>query len=102
MATAFDRVGMSTSTAGTGTLTLGAALGNVSPNLAAFISFAAAGVANGQQIPYLILDTNNNWEVGVGTYASSGTTLTRNVLWSSNANAAISLSGNAQVYITEI
>jgi hypothetical protein len=102
MATAFDRVGMSTTTTGTGTLTLAAALGNVAPNLASFISFATAGVANGQSIPYLILDSNNNWEVGVGTYSSSGTTLTRNVLWSPNANAAINLSGNAQVFITEI
>lgn len=102
MATVFDRAGMSTATAGTGTLTLGSALGNVSPNLAAFMSFAAAGVGNGQQIPYLILDSNNAWEVGTGTYTASGTTLSRNVLWSSNANAAISLSGNAQVFITEI
>ena len=102
MATAFDRVGMSTATVGTGALTLGSALGNVSPNLAAFLSFAAAGVANGQSVPYLVLDANNSWEVGVGTYASSGTTLTRNVLWSSNGNAAINLSGTAQVFVTEI
>jgi hypothetical protein len=102
MATAFDRVGMSTATIGTGALTLGAALGNVVPNLASFMSFAAAGVANGQQVAYLILDTNNNWEVGVGVYTSSGTTLTRSPLWSSNSNNAISLSGSAQVYITEI
>src|SRR5690242_2429369 len=102
MATAFDRVGMATSTIGTGALTLGAALGNVSPNLAAFMSFASAGVANGQAVPYLILDANNNWEVGIGTYTASGTTLTRNVLWSNNSNAAINLSGNAQVFITEI
>jgi hypothetical protein len=102
MGIAFDRVGMATSTAGTGTLTLGSALGNVSPNLAAFMSFAAAGVATGQSVPYLILDSNNAWEVGIGVYTSSGTTLTRNVLWSSNANSAISLSGNAQVFITEI
>ncbi len=102
MATVFDRAGMSTATTGTGTLTLGSALGNVSPNLAAFMSFAAAGVGNAQQVPYLILDSNNAWEVGTGTYTASGTTLSRNVLWSSNANAAISLSGNAQVFITEI
>src|SRR5262249_39677210 len=102
MATVFDRVGMSTTTAGTGTLTLGSALGNVSPNLAAFMSFASAGVANGQLVSYLILDSNNNWEVGIGTYASAGTTLTRNALWSNNSNNPINLSGNAQVFITEV
>jgi hypothetical protein len=102
MALTFDRVGMSTSTVGAGTLTLGAALGNVSPNLAAFLSFAGAGVANGQTVSYLILDSNNGWEVGIGIYTSSGTTLTRTVFYSSNSNNAISLSGNAQVFITEI
>jgi hypothetical protein len=103
MATVFDRAGMATTTTGTGTLTLGSSLGNVSPNLAAFMSFAAAGVANGQSVPYLILDANNNWEVGIGTYTSSGTTLSRSPLWSSaGAGTAINLSGNAQVFITEI
>ena len=102
MALTFDRVGMATATTGAGTLTLGAALGNVSPNLAAFLSFAGAGVANGQTVSYLILDSNNGWEVGIGIYTSSGTTLTRTVFYSSNSNNAISLSGNAQVFITEI
>lgn len=102
MATVFDRVGMSTTTTGTGALTLGSALGNVSPNLAAFVSFASAGIANGQLVSYLILDANNNWEVGIGTYTSAGTLLSRTPLWSNNSNAAINLSGNAQVFITEI
>jgi hypothetical protein len=102
MATVFDRVGMATTTSGTGTLTLGSALGNVSPNLASFMSFAAAGVSNNQLVSYLILDSNNNWEVGIGTYTAPGTTLTRNVLFSSNSNNPINLSGNAQVFITEI
>jgi hypothetical protein len=100
MARLFDRAGMSTTTTGTGTLTLGAALGNVSPNLAGFLSFAGAGATDGLDVSYLILDSNNGWEVGHGTYTASGTTLSRNVTKSSNANAAINLSGNAQVFIT--
>jgi hypothetical protein len=100
MAKLFDRVGMSTSTAGTGTITLGTALGNVSPNLAGFSSFAGASVPNGTDVSYLILDANNNWEIGHGTYTSSGTTLTRNVTASSSSGSVINLSGNAQVFIT--
>jgi hypothetical protein len=100
MANLFDRAGMSTATAGSGTLTLGAALGAVAPNLAAFLSFANAGVADQNVVSYLILDANGGWETGWGVYAASGTTLTRNVTKSSNSNAAITLSGNAQVFIT--
>src|SRR5262249_18663253 len=100
MASVFDRAGMSTTTTGTGTLTLGTALGNVVPNLAGFLSFAGAGVPDGTDVSYLILDANNSWEVGHGTYTASGTTLSRNVTNSSNANSAINLSGSAQVFIT--
>ena len=64
------------------------------------ISFASAGVADQNVVSYLILDANGGWETGWGTYGASGTTLTRNVSKSSNSNAPISLSGNAQVFIT--
>jgi hypothetical protein len=95
-----NRVGVGTATLGAGTITLGAALGAVAPNLASFQSLASAGIANNQTVNYLILDANGNWEVGIGLNA--GGTLTRTPLWSSNSNAAISLSGNAQVFITAI
>lgn len=98
-----DRAGMSVSgTPGTGTITLGSALGSVSPLLASFLSFASANVVNGQTVSYLILDTGGAWEVGTGVYTSSGTTLTRNPIYSSNANAAINATANAQVFITAI
>jgi hypothetical protein len=100
MANLFDRAGMSTATSGGGTLALGAALGAVAPNLAGFLSFANAGVADQNVVSYLILDANGGWETGWGVYAASGTTLTRNPTKSSNSNAAISLSGNAQVFLT--
>ena len=83
---------MTTATAGTGTLTLGAAVSG-------YLTFALAGVANGDAVSYGIKDGANS-EVGTGTYTASGTTLTRNVTRSTNGNSAISLSGTAEVFIT--
>lgn len=85
---------MTTATTGTGTLTLGSAVSG-------FLTFAAAGITNGQTVSYAIEDGANR-EVGRGVYSTSGTTLTRTVLKSTNSNAAISLSGNAQVFITAL
>lgn len=87
-----NRVYMATSTTGTGTITLGAA----EPGQR---SFAAAGIANGDTVSYVIED-GTSWEVGTGVYTATGTTLSRNVLESSNANTAISLSGSAKVFAT--
>jgi hypothetical protein len=82
---------MTTATTGAGVITLGSAV-------AGCLSFAAAGVANGDTLSYGITDGVNS-EVGLGTYASSGTTLTRTtVLASTNGGAAISLSGSAEVF----
>jgi hypothetical protein len=63
-----------------------------------YLSFAAAGVANGDLVPYCIRDGNAS-EVGTGVYTSVGTTLTRTVIKSTNADARIILSGNAEVFI---
>ena len=87
----YDLARMTTATTGTGTITLGSAA-------TGFLSFAGAGVQNGDTITYAIEDGNNR-EVGRGVYTASGTTLTRTVLSSTNANALISLSGTAQVFI---
>ena len=89
-----DRVKETTTTAGTGTVTLaGAAAG--------FQSFAAVG--NGNQTFYAIVDAvSGDWEVGVGTYTASGTTLSRTtVVSSSNAGSLVPFSGNAKdVFVT--
>lgn len=82
---------MTTATTGTGTLTLGSAVSG-------YLSFAAAGVSNGEIVRYAIKD-GSNFEIGYGTYTSSGTTLSRTVQVSSNSNSAINLSGTAEVYI---
>lgn len=86
-----NRAKMSTSTTGTGTITLGSAEDG-------YQTFADAGVANGDVVRYVIED-GNNFEIGTGTYTSSGTTLSRTVSESSNSDAAINLSGSATVFI---
>jgi len=91
MAVLKNRAKMSTSTTGTGTITLGSAEDG-------YQTFADAGVANADVVRYVIED-GNNFEIGTGTYTSSGTTLSRTVSESSNSDAAINLSGSATVFI---
>jgi len=86
-----NRAKMSTSTTGTGTITLGSAESG-------YQSFADAGVANADVVRYVIED-GSNFEIGTGTYTSSGTLLSRTVSESSNSNNAINLSGSATVFI---
>lgn len=83
---------VTTPTTGTGTLTLGGAV-------AGFLTFAQAGVSNGDVVAYAIRDGVAS-EIGYGTYTSASGTLTRTVRKSTNSDAAISLSGNAEVVIT--
>jgi len=85
---------MSTATTGTGTITLGSAV-------LGFLTFAQSGVSNGDRVSYGIRDGTST-EVGTGVYTSSGTTLTRTVMKSTNSNSAINLSGSAEVYITAL
>ena len=91
-----DRVKETTTTAGTGTITLnGAATG--------FQSFAVIG--NGNTTFYTIAgQTGNEWEVGVGTYTSSGTLLARTTVLSNSAGtqpSALSFSaGTKDVFVT--
>ena len=88
-----DRVKETTTTAGTGTVTLlGASTG--------FQSFSAIGNANSTY--YTIAgQTGNQWEVGIGTYTSSGTTLSRTtVLASSNSGSLVDFSaGTKDVFV---
>jgi len=92
MAVLKNRAKMSTSTTGTGTITLGSAESG-------YQTFADAGLANADVVRYVIEDTGGAFEIGTGTYTSSGTTLTRTVSESSNSDAAINLSGSATVFI---
>lgn len=89
-----NRAKMSTATTGTGTITLGSAESG-------YQSFADAGVVDGDTVRYVIED-GTAWEIGTGTYTASGTTLTRTVSESSNADAAINLSGSAVVFVSSV
>ena len=91
MVTLANRAKVNTSTTGTGTISLGTVV-------AGYQSFSAAGVANGNVVRYVIED-GAEWEIGTGTYTSTGSTLTRTVSESSNAGAAISLTGDATVFV---
>lgn len=88
---------MTVASTGTGTITLGSA---ARINGVLYLSFAAAGVSNGDTVAYSILDPAGAAEVGFGVYTSSGTTLTRNPTTSTNANAAINMSAAAIVRIS--
>lgn len=86
-----DRVKETTTTTGTGTVTLAGAS-------AGFQSFAAIGNSN---TTYYAITSGNDYEVGLGTYTASGTTLSRDtVLESSNAGSKITLSGTSDVFCT--
>lgn len=87
-----DRVKETTTTTGTGTITLnGAASG--------FQSFSVIG--NGNTTYYAIVGPTE-WEVGIGTYTASGTTLSRDtILESSNGGTAVNFSaGPKDVFCT--
>ena len=88
------RVKETTTTTGTGTVTLlGASAG--------FQSFAAIGDTNTTYYT-IAAQTGTEWEVGIGTYASSGTTLARTTVFSSsNAGSLVNFSaGSKDVVVT--
>ena len=87
-----DRVLETTTTTGSGTITLAGA----EPG---YQSFSAVG--NGNQTYYTIT-ADTVWEVGIGTYTASGTTLSRDTVLSSSASGAkVTLpSGVKKVFVT--
>ncbi len=86
------------STTGTGTLTLGAAV-------TGFLTVGQAGGVDGMIVHYAIeadfvANVATSREVGIGTLGSSVSTLTRTVVNSTNGNALLNLSGDEQVFIS--
>lgn len=88
-----DRVKETTTTTGTGTYTLAGAE-------AGFQAFSSIG--DGNTTYYSITDAGD-WEVGIGTYTASGTTLARTtILSSSNGDAAVNWSaGGKIIFVTQ-
>lgn len=91
-----DRVKETTTTTGTGTVTLlGASAG--------FQSFAAIGDANTTYYT-IAAQSGSEWEVGIGTFASSGTTLARTTVLSNSSGtepSALNFSaGTKDVFVT--
>jgi len=71
----------------------------LSGSVTGFQSFAVVG--NGNTTYYAATDASGNWEVGIGTYATSGPTLTRTtILSSSNSGSAVTFSGTVNVFVT--
>ena len=90
-----DRVRETSTTVGTGTMTLtGAVLG--------FQTFAVIGNAN--TTFYCIANQGTSeWEVGVGTYTASGTTLSRDTVLSNSAGTTAKIvfsAGTKDVFVT--
>ena len=84
-----DRVKETTTTTGTGTVTLAGAVSG-------YQSFSAIGNANNTYYTIAGQGTSE-WEVGIGTYTSSGTTLSRDtVLASSNSGSLVNFSAGTK------
>lgn len=88
-----DRVKETTTTTGTGTYTLAGAV-------TGFESFATIGNSN---TTYYCCTDGTDFEVGIGTYTASGTTLARTtILQSSNSDAAVNwTSGTRDIFCTQ-
>jgi len=89
-----DRVRETTTSTGTGAITLGGAV-------AGFVSFSSVLSTNDTTYYVIVSPTATDWEVGVGTYSSN--TLTRTtVLDSSNSNALVNFAiGTKAVFIAQ-
>lgn len=83
-----DRISETTTTTGTGTITLAGATSG-------FQAFSVIGDGN---TTYYCITNGSDWEVGLGTYTSSGNTLARTMVYSnSNGNTTpITLSGGVK------
>lgn len=90
----YDRVKETTATTGTGTVSLaGAVLG--------FVGFGDVFTDADTTYYCLISGNDTDWEIGVGTWASSGDTLARTTVLANSAGstAKISLTGTSTVFV---
>lgn len=85
---------MVTTTEGTGSVTLAAAV-------AGFLTFEQAGIVDVDLVSYSIVNGEQT-EVGRGIWTAATKTLSRQVLRSTNNNAAINLVGSSDVFVTAL
>ena len=89
-----DRVQETTSTTGTGAVTLAGAV-------AGYQSFAIGFAGDFPCLVGYLTVSGNAWEVGKGVLNATATTLTREIVRSSsNGNALITLAGTSNVFCT--
>ncbi len=88
-----DRVKETSATTGTGTVTLAGAVAD-------YQAFSVIGDGNTTYYT-IVLTGSDEWEVGLGTYTASGTTLSRDtVLASSNSGSLVNFSaGDKDVFV---
>jgi hypothetical protein len=71
----------------------------LSGSVTGFQSFTVIGNTNTTY--YAATDASGNWEAGLGTYSTTGPTLTRTtILSSSNSGSAVTFSGTVNVFVT--
>ena len=95
-----DRVKESSSSSGTGNITLGGAF----PGYQTFNAAIASGSTVYYTIHNLTAGVDNEWEVGVGTFTSPATLARNTVLSSSNSGSAVNFTAGAsglEVFITQ-
>ena len=93
-----NRVGFATSTTGDGSID------NIGAAEPEYLTPANAGAVDGGEYGYVIED-GSDFEIGRGTYASSGPTFTRDIVHRSRVSGTpgtskLELSGTAKVYFT--
>ena len=87
-----DRVQQTGTASGTTSFTL-------SGSVTGFQSFTVIGNTN--TTFYSAFDLSGNWETGLGTYSTTGPTLTRTTIYaSSNSGSAVTFSGTVNVFVT--
>lgn len=89
-----NRIKVASSSTGTGNITLGSAENG-------FQTFAAGGISNNDVVRYVITE-GSSWEIGKGTYLTSGPTLVRTSgnLLESSTGALLNLGGSATVFVS--
>lgn len=94
-----DRVKETSTTTGTGTLTLAGAV-------TGFQAFSAIGNSNTTGYAIIAVDANGvptgEWETGIGTYTSAGTTLSRGLIASSTGSLVNFAAGTKHVICCDI